>query len=187
MLRRLISTIAITAVAILSPAAVASADDEYGPGEFPCMITFDSQIVTVGEPLGMTVQCDGMAGETVDVQVSFAGQAAASDSPVDVAGTESTALTLDQDGAATDTVTLSAPGDYTVRVLDSDGEPLSMVYTITATAVAGGGDGGGTGAGGGGGLAATGSTSMPYLAIAGGLLVLGALALVASRVRARRG
>lgn len=186
MLRRLISTIAITAVAILTPAAVASADDEYGPGEFPCTITFDSQTVTVGEPLGIAVQCDGMGGETVVEQVSFAGQAAASDSPVEVAGTESIELTLDADGAATDTVTLSAAGDYTVRVLDNDGEPLSVVYTITATAVAGDGDGGGTGAGGGGGLAATGSTSMPYLAIAGGLLILGALALVVSRIRARR-
>jgi LPXTG-motif cell wall-anchored protein len=74
-----------------------------------------------------------------------------------------------------------------VRVLDSDGESLSVVYTITATAAVGGGDGDGTGAGGDGGLAATGSTSMPYLAIAGGLLVLGALALVVSRIRARRG
>lgn len=185
MLRRLISAIALSAVAVLGSTSVASADDEYGPAEFPCTITFDSLTVAAGEPLDLTIQCTDLAGATITEQVSFAGQAAAEDGAVDVAGTSSTELTLDEDGTATDTLTLSAPGDYTVQVLDSNGEPLSEVYTISVTAA--GGDGGDADGGGGGGLAATGSTSLPYLAIAGGLLVVGALALVASRIRARRG
>jgi hypothetical protein len=178
MLRRLISAIAITAAAVLAPASVASADDDYGPSEFPCVITFETQTVTVGEPFGFTVTCTDLAGATITVQIAFAGQAAAADEAVEVAGADSEEFTLDADGTVSDTATVSAAGDYTVQVLGSDGEPLSEVYTITAVAASAGDDDGG--------LAATGSSSLPYLAAAGGLLLLGLGAIAATRVRARR-
>ncbi len=179
MLRRLISAIAITAAAVLAPASVASADDDYGPGEFPCVITFETPTVTVGEPFGFTGTCTDLAGATITVQIAFAGEAAAADEAVEVAGADSEEFTLDADGTVYDTVTVSAAGDYTVQILDADGEPLSEVYTITAVAA-------GTGDDGDGGLAATGSSSLPYLAAAGGLLLLGLGAIVATRIRARR-
>jgi hypothetical protein len=186
MLRRLISALAITAAAVMVPAAAAAADDGYGPDESPCTVTFDSQTVTVGEPFGFTVSCPGLPGVTVTVQIAFAGEAAPADRAldVDVAGASTEELTLDGEGMASGTATVYAAGDYTVQVLDADGEPLSEVYTITALAVgAGGGDG--DGAGGEGGLATTGFTSLPYLVIAGGLLLVGVGAIVATRVRAR--
>lgn len=186
MLRRLFSALTVTAAAVLAPVAAtatSAAADEYGPSEFPCVITFESLSVTVGEPFGFTVSCPDLAGVTITVQIAFAGEAAAageSASAVEVAGADAEELTLDDDGAVSDTATVSAAGDYTVQVLDADGEPLSEVYTITATAGAGG-------AGGGGGLAATGPTSLPYLAAAGALLLLGVGTLVTIRVRSRRG
>jgi hypothetical protein len=186
MLRRVISAIAIATAAVLAPAGAAHADEaDTDYSEFPCVITFESQTVTVGEPFGFTVACTGMAGETVTVQISFAGQAAGADEAVeavDVAGADSAELTLDEDSTVTDTATVSAPGDYTVQVLDADGQPLSETYTITAVAAGAGGDGDA----GGPGLAATGSTSLPYLAIAGGLLLVGVAAIVVSRIRATR-
>lgn len=185
MLRRLISAMAVTVAAVMVPAAAAAADDGYGPDEFPCTVTFESQTVTVGEPFGFTVSCPGLAGVTVTVQIAFAGEAAPADRTVDVAGASTEELTLDEDGMASGTATVSAAGDYTVQVLDADGEPLSEVYTITALA-AGAGVGDGDGGGDGGGLAVTGSTSLPYLVIAGGLLLVGLGAIVATRVRARR-
>jgi hypothetical protein len=75
-------------------------------------------------------------------------------------------------------MTVSAPGDYTVQVLSADGDPLSEVFTITAVAAGADDDEGG--------LVVTGSTSLPYLVIAGGLLALGLGAIVATRVRVRR-
>lgn len=178
MLRRLISAIAITAAAVLAPAAVAAADD-YGPGEPPCMMTFESLAVPVGEPLSFTVECtEDLANMDVMVQTAFAGEAAGGQA-VDVAGAESETYTLDDDGMVSSTATFSAPGDYTLQVLDEDGDPLSEVYTISVT-VAGADDDGD------GGLAATGSSSLPYLVIAGGLLALGLVAIVATRVRVRR-
>jgi hypothetical protein len=183
MLRRVISAIAIATAAILAPAGAAQADEaDTDYGEFPCVITFDTQTVTVGEPFGLTIECAGPAGETVTVQISYAGQAAGDDEAVDVAGADSAELFVGDDGTVTDTATVSAPGDYTVQVLDADGQPLSETYTITALAA-------GTGAGddaGGPGLAATGPTSLPYLAIAGGLLLVGVAAIVVSRIRATR-
>ncbi|PUB27782.1 hypothetical protein C8K30_104232 [Promicromonospora sp. AC04] len=178
MLRRLISAIAITAAAVLVPASVAAADDDYGPGELPCVITFETLTVTVGDPFDFTVTCPDLAGATITVQIAFAGQAAAADEAVEVAGADSEELTLDADGTVSSTATVSAAGDYTVQVLDADGEPLSEVYTITAVAAGTGDDDGG--------LAATGSSSLPYLAAAGGLLLLGLGAIAATRVRARR-
>lgn len=175
MLRRLISAMAITAAAALAPATAAAAD-EYGPSEFPCDITFDSTTVTVGETFGFTISCPELAGTTITLQIAFAGEAAAADQAVEVAGADAESLTLDEDGTVYDTAVVSAAGDYTAQVFDADGDPLSEVYTITAVT-----------AGGGGGLAATGPTSLPYLVVAGGLLVLGVGALVTIRVRARRG
>ncbi|MDR7383810.1 hypothetical protein J2S48_003325 [Promicromonospora iranensis] len=175
----------IAAAVVLAPAGAAhagQADTDYG--EYPCVITFDSQTVTVNEPFGFTVECADMAGATVTVQISFAGEAAGADEAVDVAGAESATLMLDDNGTATETATVSAAGDYTVQVLDASGEPLSETYTITAVAA---GTGGAAGGGDGGtGLAATGSTSLPYLAVAGGLLVVGVVAIVVSRIRARQ-
>jgi hypothetical protein len=183
MLRRVISAITIATAAVLAPAGAAYADEaDTDYSEYPCVITFDSQTVPVGEPVGLTVECADMAGETVTVQMSFVGQAAGADEAVDVAGADSAELTLDDDGTVTDTATVSAPGDYTVQVLDADGQPLSETYTITTVAA-------GTGASGdeaGPGLAATGPTSLPYLAIAGGLLLVGVAAIIVSRVRATR-
>lgn len=185
MLRRVISAITIATAAVLAPAGAAYADEaDTDYSEYPCVITFDSQSVTVGEPFGLTVECTDMAGQTVTVQISFAGEAAGADEAVDVAGADSAELTLDANGAVTDTATVSAAGDYTVQALDADGQPLSETYTITATAA-----GSGAGAGGDAGdvsLAATGSTSLPYLAIAGGLLVVGVVAIIVSRIRATR-
>jgi hypothetical protein len=179
MLRRLISAMAITAAAVLAPATAAAAD-EYGPGESPCEITFESTTVTVGEPFGFTITCPDLAGATITVQTAFAGEAAAADRTVEVAGADAESLTLDEDGTVYSSATVSAAGDYTVQVFDEDGNPLSDVYTITAVTAGGG-------AGGGGGLAATGSTSLPYLVVAGGLLLLGVSTLLAIRMRARRG
>lgn len=184
MLRRFISAIAIATAAVLAPAGVAHADQADDYGEFPCVITFESQTVTVGEPFGFTIECTDLASTTVTVQISFAGEAAGTGSDVDVAGADSAQLTLDENGTVSDSVTVSAPGDYTVQVLDAAGEPLSETYTITAVAA-------GTGAAPGAGdedvvLASTGSTSLPYLAIAGGLLLAGVATLVVTRVRAAR-
>lgn len=175
-------TIAAAAVLAPAPAAhAAQADTDYG--EFPCVITFESQTVTVGEPFAFTVECADLPGETVTVQINFAGQAAGE--AVDVAGADSAELTLDDDGTVTDTATVSAPGEYTVQVYDASGEPLSETYTITAVE-AGTGAAAGTGGDDGVTLAATGSTSLPYLAAAGGLLLVGVAALVVSRIRATR-
>lgn len=188
MLRRFFSAIAVATAAALAPAGAAhavQADTDYG--EYPCVITFDSQRVTVGEPFGFTIECADLAGVTVAVQIAFAGEAAGSDQAVDVAGADSAQFTLDAGGTVTDTATVSAPGDYTVEVMDEDGQPLSETYTITAVAAGDGAPGtDGTSDGGDVILASTGSTSVPYLAIAGGLLVAGVAALVVSRVRATR-
>jgi len=179
MLRRLITTTAIAVAAILAPAAAASADD-YGPDVPPCDISVEEPIIPVGEPDGYTVDCpEDMAGENVTVQVSFAGEAAASDRAVEVAGTSSEDSTLNVNGDVTDSATVSAPGPYTIQAFQGD-EPITPVATFTAVAAADDG-------GGGPGLAVTGSTSLPYLVIAGGLLLVGATALVATRIRARRG
>jgi hypothetical protein len=179
MLRRLISTMAIAAAAVLAPAAVAAADDGYGPGEPPCDMTFTDQLVTVGEDFGYTIVCEALAGETVTVQAAPEGQTGTVDQEVEVAGTSAETFTLDEEGIAYVGATVSAPGDFTFQVLDTAGDPLSEVFTVTALAAADddGGDGG---------LVVTGSTSLPYLVIAGGLLVLGSAAIVATRVRARR-
>jgi hypothetical protein len=181
MLRRLISAMAITAAAVLAPAAVAAADDGYGPGEPPCTMTFESQTVTVGEEFGFTVTCDDLAGATVTVQMGLTGRpdgaAGADDQAVDVAGANAAEYTLDEDGTVSDTITVSAPGDYAIQVLDEDGEPLSEVFTITAVAAGADDDDG---------LAVTGSSSLPYLVIAGGLLALGLVAIMSTRIRARQ-
>ncbi|MFI9487056.1 LPXTG cell wall anchor domain-containing protein [Promicromonospora sp. NPDC052451] len=186
MLRRFISAIAIATAAVLAPAGAAHADQaDTDYSEFPCVITFDSQTVTVGDPFGFTIDCADMASATVTVQISFAGQAAGNGTDVDVAGADSAQFTLDENGTVSDSATVSAPGDYTVQVLDEDGGPLSETYTITAVTA-------GSAAAGGGGtdedvvLASTGATSLPYLAVAGGLLLAGVAALVVSRVRAAR-
>ncbi|WP_454860211.1 hypothetical protein [Promicromonospora soli] len=172
---------AISAAAVLAPAAVAAADDGYGPGEPPCTMTFESQTVTVSEPFDFTVACEDLAGTTITVQIGLTGRpdgaAGADDRAVEVAGANSAEYTLDEDGTVSDTITVSASGDYAIQVLDGDGEPLSEVFTITAVAAGADGDGG---------LVVTGSTSLPYLVIAGGLLVLGSAAIVATRVRVRR-
>jgi hypothetical protein len=177
MLRRLISAMAVTAAAVMAPAAAAAADDGYGPGDPPCTMTYESQTVTVGEEFGFTVACE-VAVETVTVQIDFAGEAAAADQAVEVAGSSAETLSLDEDGTEYDEMTVSAPGDYTVQVLSADGDPLSEVFTITAVAAGADDDEGG--------LVVTGSTSLPYLVIAGGLLALGLGAIVATRVRVRR-
>jgi hypothetical protein len=177
MLRRLISAMAITAAAVLAPAAVAAADDGYGPGEPPCDMTFTDQTVTVGEDFGYTIACEALAGETVTVQAAPEGQTGTVDQEVEVAGTSAETFTLDEEGLAYVGATVSAPGDFTFQVLDTDGAPLSEVFTITAVAA---------GADDEGGLAVTGSTSLPYLVIAGGLLALGLGAIVATRIRVRR-
>lgn len=187
MLRRVISAITIATAAVLAPAGAAhagQADTDYS--EYPCVITFESQTVTAGEPFGFTIECPDMPGATVTVQINFAGEAAGTDEAVDVAGADSAQFTLGDDGTLTDTATVSAPGDYTAQVLDADGQPLSETYTITAVetgseaaaGAAANGDGSGVT------LAATGSTSVPYLAIAGGLLLAGVAVLVVSRIRA---
>jgi len=179
MLRRLFSAIAIAAAAALAPAGIAHADTDYS--EFPCVITFESQTVTVGEPFDLTVSCTDLASTTVTVQTTFAGQAAGTGSDVDVAGTDSVELVLDEDGTATASETVSAAGDYTVQVFAGDGTPLSETYTVTAVAA-----GSGAAPGDGGNLATTGSTSLPYLAAAGALLLVGVTTLVVTRVRAGR-
>lgn len=179
MLRRLISGMAITAAAVLAPAAVAAADDGYEPGEPSCTISFESLTTPVGEPLGFTIECtEDLANRDVNLQIAPEGEAAAADQAVEVAGADSTQYTLDDDATASDTATFSAPGDYTFQVWSTDGEPLSVVYTITAFAPGADDDDGG--------LAVTGSTSLPYLAAAGILLLLGVGAIVATRVQARR-
>jgi hypothetical protein len=123
-----------------------------------------------------------MAGGTASVQINVAGEAAGADEAVDVAGAGSAQLTLDDHGTATGTATVPAAGNHTVQVLDADGRPLSETSTITAV-----GAGPGPVAGGGGvALATTGSTSLPYLVTAGGLLLVGVVAIVVSRVRATR-
>src|SRR5215475_12543810 len=121
MLRRLISSLTVTAAAVLAPtaaAATAAAADEYGPSEFPCVITFESQTVTVGEPFGFTVSCPELGGATITVQIAFAGEAAAGSpgATVEVAGAEAEQLTLDDNGEVSDTATVAAAGDYTVQV-----------------------------------------------------------------------
>lgn len=176
MLRRLITTMAITAAAALAPAAAATADD-YGPDVPPCGISVEEPIIPVGEPNGFTVDCpEDMGGETITVQLSFAGEAAAADRAVDVAGTASEDFTLDENGDVTDSVTVSAPGPYTIQAFQGD-EAITPVATFTAVAADADDDGG---------LAVTGPTALPYLAIAAGLLIIGVLAIVATRVRARR-
>jgi hypothetical protein len=180
MLRRLISTMAIAAAAVLAPAAVAAADDGYGPGEPPCDMTFTDQTVTVAEDFGYTIVCEALAGTTVTVQAAPVGHPGTVDQEVEVAGSSAEAFTLDEEGIVYVGATVSAPGDFTFQVLDAAGDPLSEVFTITAV-TAGDDDGGDDG-----GLVVTGSTSLPYLVIAGGLLVLGSAVIVATRVRARR-
>jgi len=190
MLRRVTSAIVIATAAVLAPAGAAHADQaDTDYSEYPCVITFDNQAVMVGEPVGFTVVCADTPVGTVTVQVSFAGQAAAADDAVDVAGADSAELFVGGDGTATDTATVSAAGDYTVQALDADGQPLSETYTITAVEAGSGMGAGSAGAGGAGdgvSLASTGSTSLPYLAIAGGLLLAGVAAIVVGRVRATR-
>ncbi|MFC8799087.1 hypothetical protein ACFT2C_15230 [Promicromonospora sp. NPDC057138] len=184
MLRRLISAMAITAAAVLAPAAAAAADDGYGPGEPPCFLAFTDQTVTAGEGFGYTIACESLASETVTVQAAPEGQTGTVDQEVEVAGTSAETFTLDEEGLAYVDVTVSAPGDFNFQVLDTAGDPLSEVFTITALA-AGDDDNGGDDDNEGG-LAVTGSSSLPYLVIAGGLLVLGSAAIVATRVRVRR-
>src|SRR5690606_39738562 len=107
MLRLLFSAIAIAAADALAPSGIANSEADYSV--FPCVITFESQSVTVGEPFDLTVSCTDLASTTVTVQTTFAGQAAGTGSDVDVAGTDSGELLLDQDGTAT--ASLTAPAD----------------------------------------------------------------------------
>ncbi|GAB4086461.1 hypothetical protein GCM10028784_30910 [Myceligenerans cantabricum] len=80
------------------------------------------------------------------------------------------------------TISDLAPGDYTIRVVDEDWEDLADPASLTVTAMPSDHDGWTPGAGE---LAATGATGVPYLAVAGGLLVAGIAALVVTR-RARK-
>ncbi|GHH76506.1 hypothetical protein [Promicromonospora soli] len=179
MLRRLISAMVVTAAAVMAPAAAAAADDGYGPGEPPCILTFTAQTVTAGEDFGYTITCEGLPGATVTVQATSEGQTGTVDQEVEVAGTSADTFTLDEEGIVYVDATISAPGDFTFQAFGTDGDPLSEVFTITAVAAGADDDDDG-------GLAVTGSTSLPYLVIAGGLLALGLGAIVTTRIRVRR-
>jgi hypothetical protein len=164
----------IAAVATLAPAAAASADG-YPIDEFPCAVSVPGE-VTVGEEFTVSGDCpDDMAGDSVTATITPNGTSAPADGAVEVAGTSSEAFTLDENGDFVATASVSAPGDYTFQLWNASGEPISAAVTFTAFA-AGVDDG----------LAVTGPTSLPYLGIAGGLLLLGVVALVATRIRVRR-
>ncbi|RPF19846.1 hypothetical protein [Myceligenerans xiligouense] len=76
------------------------------------------------------------------------------------------------------------PGDYMLSLHHADGSHVAEPATLTVVAVPPGHDGGAPGDG--GGLAVTGATGLPYLAVAGGLLLGGVAVLVAiRRVRSR--
>lgn len=82
------------------------------------------------------------------------------------------------------------PGDYTAMLADADGTECADRATLTVTPVSAGADPDKGGSDPGkssddGDLAVTGATGLPYLAVAGGLLLAGITALVVVR-RARR-
>ncbi|MBO0610931.1 hypothetical protein [Myceligenerans salitolerans] len=80
-----------------------------------------------------------------------------------------------QGESTTATIPGLEPGDYWISLVDAEGEDLADPASLTVVAAAEEpGDG----------LAVTGPTGLPYLAVAGGLLVVGITALVAVR-RAR--
>lgn len=183
MLRRFISAVAVATAAVLAPAGSAQAAQAHTDhGEFPCVSTFENQAVTVGKPFGFTIECTGVAGTAVAIQISFVGETAGAGEAV--AGAGSAELTLDGSGRVADTATLLAPGDYTVQVLDVDGQPLSETYTLTAVEPGSGAVA--EGAGGSALLAPASLMSLPYLVVASGILVAGAVALVVHRLRASR-
>ncbi|MBE1875222.1 LPXTG cell wall anchor domain-containing protein [Myceligenerans pegani] len=89
-------------------------------------------------------------------------------------------LANDDDPATLTMVDLKA-GDYTVRFVDPDDGDLANPAAFTVLPIPPGHDGKQPGDDG---LAATGATGLPYLAVAGGLLLVGVAALVVTR-RAR--
>lgn len=174
MLRRLFAAGIALAALILPVSATSAAADDYGPDDLPCDIAVDSATVALGAAVGLSIVCDGTF--TAAVTVTPAGEAAG-DEAVAVAGTSSETVTID--GSAAVTIgPFNAPGAYTVSLTDTDGNALAAPVTVTVVGAADDGDEGG--------LAVTGPTSLPYLGVAGGLLLLGVIALVATRVSTRR-
>lgn len=162
MLRRLFAAGIALAALILPVSAISAAADDYGPDDLPCEIAVDSATVALGASVSLTIACDGTFTAAVTVTP---------------AGTSSETVTID--GSAAVTIgPFNAPGDYTVTLTDTDGNALAAPVTLTVVGAADDGDEGG--------LAVTGPTSLPYLGVAGGLLLLGVIALVATRVSTRR-
>ncbi|GAB3163882.1 hypothetical protein GCM10027059_18960 [Myceligenerans halotolerans] len=92
----------------------------------------------------------------------------------------STAMGAPVDGPAEPELPSLQPGDYTLMLADEDGTECADRAHLRVAPMPPGRDV----TPGGGALAATGATGLPYLAVAGGLLVAGVTALVALR-RAR--
>lgn len=171
MLRRLISAAGIALAALVLPATSASAatGDGYPPDGQPYTVVVNTTNVTVGVAFSVLVTGPDA---TVNLNVN---SVVAPDNSVQIAGVTTRSIVVDADGVVS-AVTLPTAGTYTIYVTDPvTGAVISNTVTVTASAAAGGGT-----------LPVTGSTSTPYLVLAGGLLLAGVGALVATRRRAAR-
>lgn len=173
MLQRIIAAAFALAALIMPVGATSAIADEYGPDEFPCTIELESGYVTEGTPVHVEVWCATATEGTI--MVTDADGNVVDSEEVSIAAGETIMFTI----------TDLPPGDYTVSLVDEYGKDLAEPVTVCVTPMVPGhddddpvvpdddGD-----------LAATGPTSLPYLATAGALLLAGIAALVVTR-RAR--
>ncbi|MBL0887529.1 LPXTG cell wall anchor domain-containing protein [Myceligenerans indicum] len=211
MLRR-ITAAAFALAAISMPVGASSAmADQYGPDDYPCTIELSNGTVPENTTVAVRVSCDeellaefeAAGTEAGPTRVMAAGGAlttpmvagrATMAALLAAAGIDTavqqemvTLMVVDEGGnvvrsesmnAPVDTVSVVRltglkPGDYTLMLKDPDGTECADRASLTVLPMPPHG------------LAATGATGLPYLAVAGGLLLVGAATLVVVR-RARR-
>lgn len=170
MLRRIFAAAFAVAALLMPVGATSAVADEYGPDEFPCTIELRSTVIVEGSTLHAEISCTEDASGTLFLYTAGGS---------DVIDEES--FTIAAGSSDTFTIDGLEAGDYVLDFNDADGGDLAEEAAFTVTAVAPGTDGGTDP---GDGLAATGPTSMPYLATAGALLLAGIAAIVVTR-RAR--
>ncbi|GAA1859966.1 DUF3244 domain-containing protein [Myceligenerans crystallogenes] len=175
MLRRIIAAAFALAALIMPVGATSAVADQYGPDEFPCTIELQDGVVTEGETVHVEVWC----------AIASTGTIVVTDEDGDVVDSEE--VTVGAGETVMFTITDLPPGDYTISFCDADGEELAESASLTVLPAAVPGDDGDDDPvvpDDDGDLAATGPTSLPYLATAGALLLAGIAALVVTR-RAR--
>ena len=162
MIRRIIRGVAAAVLLFFVPVAAAQAYPAPDLGSF----TVSTTTPTVGVPF--TVTATGLGEATEATLTITSTDDDIPDSAIEIAGTASVTKAV-VDGEVVFTVTLNEPGEYTIVITTDTGGIGTQV--VTAVEAAAGGGGGGT-------LPGTGvSGTVLFGSIAGGLLVLGAVAL----------